>query len=62
MRASLFCAFLSSVPSFALPCVWQDCTVRLWDINEASGCKALRKFSGHEGSVGVSQYQSSACA
>ncbi|CAM9215574.1 unnamed protein product [Scytosiphon promiscuus] len=30
----------------------KDCTVRLWDINEASGCKALRKFSGHEGSVG----------
>ncbi|CAN0205111.1 unnamed protein product, partial [Ectocarpus sp. 12 AP-2014] len=31
----------------------KDCTVRLWDINEASGCKALRKFSGHEGSIGT---------
>lgn len=33
--------------------IMQDSTVRLWDINEAKGCKALRKFSGHEGSVGV---------
>jgi WD40 repeat protein len=35
-----------------------DSTVRLWDVDDKSvgGCKALRKFSGHEGTVLVTRF------